>query len=403
MTTKQEYEAFRGHRLWVLADLTAKMASEVSGRSADDRHTLARVIAVAKYIKSYRPVEPYLFMANRLNEAEAISTFLDQINGQLSGWDSSAAMLPATAKVVDQYCDQALTHIADSKWPSARKGREADAFAEAADAYRVAADSSLSGIEKDIIDASNRLEQLEAKARDLAAESETREAEATVALATIAEVQAAQATNAQASLQIELKRINDAAEAQRKELLAASEVLLASLRQNEEAGNDLVKMVADQTTGGGYLQFANKEKRAHTTWNCIGGAAGLVAFVYLALFVGERTLTVDASILKVGVSLTLVALSVYAFREAGKRQKQSVEARYRALDVIAMPPFTQGLPVPEQLELRMLMGSRLFGATAEPAPTGKSRLNSRSVSVSLDENAVKAITEIVRAAGVAQN
>jgi hypothetical protein len=108
---------------------------------------------------------------------------------------------------------------------------------------------------------------------------------------------------------------------------------------------------------------------------------------------------VEGAVLRVGISLTIVALSAYAFREAGKRQRQSVEARYRALDVLALPPFSNGLSEEQGERLRYLMGERLFGSHVEASST--TRKSGDAANVSVDPSTIRALTDAYRAAKTA--
>lgn len=398
MTTRQEVEAFKQHRLWGSIDGISRVVEESAGRSQTDRETLARVLAVAKYVKSYRAVEAYLFPgSNRIGILDALAAMFDTIDSQLAGWDRDGAMLATTVGALDTYCDQILQQVAASAWPTARKGRSADAFAEAADAYRVQADASLEGIEAEVVSVNDRLTELLATADQIEVASRQREIEATAAVALISETQEAQTENAQESLQQELKRVTEAAQAQRDELGVEAQRFLAGLRDNYDTGNDLVKLIADQSVGGEYLRFAETEKRAYRLWNILGVIAGLVAFVYLAIVFWVDKPSLEGSILKLGISLSVLGLSAYAFREAGKRQRQSIEARYRALDVIAMPPFSKGLSKPQREQLTYLMGERLFGRSVESAASKrKSDDKVNAFNFSVDAATIKTVADTIQ-------
>ncbi|KQV08155.1 hypothetical protein [Leifsonia sp. Root112D2] len=413
MTTREEIDAFKQHRLWALTAQTIRGLGDAKGRSSTDRETIARTLAITKYVNGCRSIEAYLFPADREAQANNIAGQVDVIASQLAGWDQDAAMLPPTVASLDSASDQILAYITQYTWPTVL-GRSANVrvLAEIAESYREAAEQSLQAVEDGAATVQGRFTEIEAEASALIAEAETRGKEAAASLASIAETQAAQAENAQGQLQQVLKKVQGAAEGaqtdiravaenDREHMKAEAENLLAGLRENHETGNELVRKVADQSVGGGYLEFAKSEKMASTRWNVIGIVAVVAAFIYLALvFWSQQATTVESSILKLGISLSVVGFSAYAFREGGKRQRQSLEARYRALDVLAMPPFSKDLTEEQQQRLRFIMGERLFASSAERALSGKSHVRDTATPgiAGFDEATIASAIELVRAA-----
>ena len=403
MTTPEEVAAFKQHRIWAKADTLASAAAAATPRSPTDKETIARVIAVAKYVKAFRAVEPYLFSTAREAQAETLASYLDTAEGQVAGWDQSAAMLPPTMAAIDSSIDSVLSSLFAYQWPPLRRGRE-DILTQAADAYRAATDQSLATVDIEVEAAKAELAAVKAEADVLKADSEARAAEAIAAVATIKEVEAAQSENATNSLQIELKKVNDAALAQREELETQAADIIKTLEHARDSGNKLLANVADQTTAGAYLDFANKELRAYRLWNGLGAGSVALAFLFLvAVFAGQtldlwnETDGTENVVLKVGITVSLAGFSAYAFREAGKRMRQSIEARYRNLDVVALPSFAKDLEKEKQAELRYLMGVRLFGSTVESA-SGKSKQQDKTntFNLSVEPETVRALGEAVK-------
>jgi hypothetical protein len=349
---------------------------------------VARTVAVAKYVKSFRPIEPYLFPTQRISQADAVAAQTDSIRGQLAGWDRAAAMLPPTIQAIDAACDQVLLYLSTLNWPSGRRGTEADGFFASTEAYRQTADRSLEGIAEQLTAAQGRLVELESKATALAEESIARALDSEAALDSLQAAEAIQDVNAAAKLEKALDLVQTRATQQRDSVLADATTMLTSLRENQKSGNELIAQVADQAVGGGYLDFAKAEKKAYGWWNAIAISAALVAFAYLVIVFQSNQHNVEGAVLRVGISLTIVALSAYAFREAGKRQRQSVEARYRALDVLALPPFSNGLSEEQGERLRYLMGERLFGSHVEASST--TRKSGDAANVSVDPSTIRA-------------
>ena len=304
-------------------------------------------------------------------------------------------MIPQTIAAIDACCEQILVYLGTLNWPSGRRGTDGDGYFAAAESYRLAADQSLMGIAEQISATEARLIELANQATVLADASTERTAEAQESLRTIQALNEVQTTNADRYLDEVLTEVRAKAQTQRLTFSDEAAKHLKSLEENHESGNDLIKMVADQAVGGGYLDFAKAEKRAYGRWNGIAIAAAVVAFVYLVFIFRTDEHTVDGAVLRVGISLTMVALSAYAFREAGKRQRQSVEAHYRALDVLALPPFSKGLSDAQGEQLRYLMGERLFGSHVVAG--AQSNKSGDAMNISVDPATVKAVTDAYKA------
>ena len=60
MTTKNDVDTFKHHQLWASADDLIAVASAAVCRTTTDRYTVARALSIAKYVKSFRPIETYL-------------------------------------------------------------------------------------------------------------------------------------------------------------------------------------------------------------------------------------------------------------------------------------------------------------------------------------------------------
>jgi hypothetical protein len=400
VTTPEEITAFKQHRIWGKSDSLAAIAATAVPRSPSDKETIARALAVAKYVKAFKAIEPYLFSSARESQAETLSSYLDTIEGQIAGWDQSAAMLPPTMAAIDTSIDSVLSALFSYQWPPLRRGRE-DILTQTADAYRTATDQSLASVEEQVAVAKTELAAIQQSVALLTTDSEARAIEAATAVAAIAEVAAAQSENASASLQIELKKVDGEASAQRDELAKRADALIVTLESARDSGNKLLANVADQATAGAYLDFANKELAAYRLWNILGGSAVALAFVFLAaVFLGPllewwpETDGTESVVLKVGITVSLAGFSAYAFREAGKRMRQSIEARYRNLDVVALPSFAKDLKQEKQDELRYLMGVRLFGSSVKSASgSSKSRDSSNTLNLAVDPETVRALAE----------
>ena len=151
MTTREEIDAFKKHRLWDLTVQVTRDLGDANGRSSTDRETIARALAIAKYLNGCRSSEVYLFPAGREVQADNIAGQVDIIVSQLAGWDRDAAMLPPTVASLDSAGDQILAYIDQFAWPTVL-GRRANVrvFAEIAESYREAAEQSLQPVEASV-------------------------------------------------------------------------------------------------------------------------------------------------------------------------------------------------------------------------------------------------------------
>lgn len=346
-------------------------------------------------------------------QAENIWSHLRTITRQLAGWDHEGAMSPSTESTIDQSCDYVLDYLRDYAWPVARKGRGPEVFEVAADSYRQAAEASLGGIESSVAAQQRELDRLSLAADDTAARADESLRQAATVLEMLKGANENVADNANVALADALSAMNSKEATQRaaqkkmfenvlKAMSNESEQAIRELRQARDTGNELVRMVADQSVGGEYLKFAENEKAASLRWNGIGIAAVILAFGYLVIAYWapdwgwvKATIADENIWIKIGISLSLAGFSAYAFREAGKRMRQSVDARYRALDVLALPPFLKDLEPATQEQLRVLLGQRLFAGVPD-AHRDKSGDSTASLNLAVDPSTVKAVAELLR-------
>ena len=405
MTTKQEIDDFRSHGLWGEVDAARLTLSGIAGRTDDDRATLRRARTTVDYLGKYKAVPADLLPSDRVAQANEFAARVADIRNQVEGWDQSAAMLPPTSAAIDVACDRILAHLSNFGWLPMQRELWTAAMQNAADAYRASIEASiaqakldLAGIETQIRASETVLQESLDQSRKAAAAAET--AKTDLEANVVAQDAAAKTQLAAAVAEIKAKGEEERAE-QRKR----ASTHLAALQADYEAGNSLIKKIADQSVGGEYLAFAKRELWAYRIWAGLGIAGVVLAFGFLVVvFVGplvgdwiKPTTGTDNVLLKLGISLSVAGFSVFAFREAGKRQRQSVEARYRALDVVALPPFVRDLSEAQQQQLRFLMGERLFGAPVESAADRRRKGTDNSFSLSIDPALVRELVEVVRA------
>jgi hypothetical protein len=403
VTTQQEIDDFKAHPLWDEIANTLVALTNRPARTADDRATVRRAKTTLDYLAKYKAFPPELLPSGRLIQASGFQPAVAAIRNQIEGWDESAAMLPPTTAAIDESCDTILNGLSSFTWPPMQREQWTAAMQAAAEAYRTGTEGALVAAQLGLAGVDTQIRASHTVLEDSQIQAQASAAEAAAARAEIAALAATQDEVAKTKLQTTTAEILAAAEAQRTELQGEAKTYLDGLRANYDTGNALIKKIGDQSVGGEYLNFAKREHWSYRIWSGLGILGVLVAFLFLlVVFVGPLTGTwikattgTDNVLLKLGISLSVAGFSVFAFREAGKHQRQSVEARYRALDVVALPPFVRDLTEPQQQQLRFLMGERLFGSTVEGEVSKRRRKGTdNSFTLNVEPESLRAIKDL---------
>lgn len=391
MTTRDELDKFKDLELWTTISETIGEAQNARARSADDRATLTRVKSVLEYVASYKQMPAAVFPSSREDTAQQLASQVEQVKTQIAGWDQDAGLLPQTVSQIDNSLDQVLMTVRDSGWPALFKESRARIYREAADSFVQASEASLTTLLSDVTRAQEQLGALYESVQQLKDEADARSEQAQSALREIESGREEQANQAEGELRAALQRIEanaakvaeelaSTAASQRANLEDEASEMLQRLRDAEKEGNELVSMVSDQSTGGGYLEFAEKEHKAYRIWVLTGA---LVTAIVLGWFAVEfhtlETLSVGVTVFKLGLTVSGLGFAAFAFREATKRSKRAVEARYRALDLLALRPYTHDLQDEQREKLTYLLGQRLFGTSVEGPSRASGESNSPSI------------------------
>ncbi|MEH3088726.1 MAG: hypothetical protein PGN24_03690 [Microbacterium arborescens] len=410
MTTRADVDSFKQHKLWGEAKEALESWQESKPLTATDRHTVDRSINCLRYLLAFRPIPPALFPSNRIDVAERLLSSVRTLLDTWKDWDENAPMTVAQVADVDASCDQLLTLLQDYRWPPLQKESRAQIYQEAADGYRAIAEQSLSALNDEIADRRAELEELEEQVGVLRADSQQRAAEATAALTAIEEMRETLSENAAEQLQIELGKARSASKDSRDEDHGAFESFFADMRQRaEEAvdglevsaqdGRNLLQIVGDQSQAGGYLKFAQREKVGYRLWIGVGVLSVAATVSYLAYEFAQLSRSPEPGlaliIFKSALSVTAIAFSGFCFREAGKRQRQSLDARYRALDLLALRPFTEGMEDDQASLLRGMLGERLFKS---PPDEASRRSDEKITTLKIDLGDLKTLGEIAKTA-----
>lgn len=382
MTSPADIEAFKRHPLWEVA-ATLKNELRASRPLSDiDRATIARAKNVVQYIASFSNVPPDLFPSQRVDQAHTFLRVLLSLESQVQGWDQAGAMSPNTVNQIDTLCDQILGELSRAYWPLLPNPTRSTVFLEAARTYVEVSEASLQALQADA-----ELAHSEAQAALLASSAATQmvqsisaDAQSTISQFVTEQAEVTEewkATHTSALAQVESdaqeqrQRLDEEAQRQRELHDSAAQGSLASLADDARRGQELVQRVGDQARAGGYDKFATRERRAYRLWITAGTLAVLCTLTYLGFELREIaglqvTPDLTVTLLKTGLSVTAIAFSGFCFREAGKRQRNAIEANYRALDLLALEPFTEGMTDVEANSFRRMLGERIFASAPEP-------------------------------------
>lgn len=395
MTTREDVEAFDNHPVWDALGALQVEVHDASPRTDIDRHTLARVGAVASYVVGYRPIDAHLFPSSRESVATTVLGHVQSITSQLEGWDRAAAMTATTVAQLDAHADALMESVRNGGWPSLQKESRAAAIRQAADEFRIQAELSITTIQADVATIEEKLTEAKSDLAHITDQADARASEMDAAVLAVEAAIAGQETKANAELKRVLAVIQTEADRHRDELSGSSATLVESLRQDAELGQKLVRLVGDQAVAEGYYRFAKREMWAYRAWNFFGiiVAVATVAFLVWA-FRDIESLSVQAVIVRAVLSLPALGLATYAFGQASRRHRQSVEARYRALDLLALPPFSNDMDPAQQEKLRVVLGERLFAAPPSTKDPAKSSESGNTVTLNLDQ--MKVLTEVMK-------
>jgi hypothetical protein len=372
VTTPDDVQAIRQHKLWPAAEGLRNNVQRAKGRTATDRHTLARVEAALTYLLGYKSLDAHLYPSGPYssNVFQNLQGVVAQIASQVEGWDRGAAMSSSTVNQLDQQADRLLDALANAPWPSLQKESRAQVVIEAAGAFQRATESSVEMLLHEIERGQDEMRVVRSSLGDLETEAMERGEQAKVAIEAIEHARQKNVAEAKASVNEALKLEAMQAHELRATYEKQAQDHLDSLAKNAERGQELVNLVGDQAVGEGYARFADNEMMAHRWWNVVGVVAGVAVVVYLGWeFRQLNEVTLQTAIVRVALSVPGLGIAAYAFQQASRRHKQSVEARYRALDLLALGPFTNEMHVDQQTLLRVALGQRLFASNQSDVDT----------------------------------
>lgn len=370
MTTQDELKEARNHSAWTALDDLLKRLSASTPRSATDRETVTRVQAITQYVRRFRSLNVRLLPSDRLSTLQRIETAASYLSNLIDGWDQSGAMPNSTVSNLDRYSDELLKNVAT--WPPLNKAERDRVGEKAEEAAQTATSNALKALLADTQSAQEFLTQIRqtaestsAQSRELTAQAQHALEELQAQLSTTETLAADQRQADQAKVEMEFEgqqaEIAIAAEEQRKELKKEAQALIEKLNIDKATATKLLAFVSDGSVSGGYGKYAKAQLHAYRLWNGLGGVTAIAGISYLIWHFQDITgLDVAVTITRAALSLPIFGFAAFAFNQATLRHRNSEEATYRALDLLALPPFTNDMPEEDRSQLRMIMGQRIF-------------------------------------------
>lgn len=371
MTSREDIESIRKHAVWAtIADLRERVRV-ATPQGSTDRETLARIEAVLSYAGAYKSFGAHLFPSTWGTDFSNLNTYLAYVGSNLDDWNQSAPMPRSVVTNIDSYLDNVLTIL--TNFASLQKESRARVIAEVGDSYRIAAEASLNALQTQISELREKLETAETKLNDSLAEAQAARQATDDAKQEITQALAEADDRAKTALDDRMTDFKSRSTLHYNQVIQQADEVIAGMHLKEEEAKGLLQVVADASVAGGYQKYATREQKAFQVWNTIGLSIAAVVAVYLGIrFWNIEELTIQESIVRAAISLPGLAVAGYCLRQAGLRQKEAIEAKYRELDLIALPPFTDAMDEQQKSELRMLLGRRIFGKSVQQAAEGKS-------------------------------
>ena len=375
MTTSEEIREAQDHSAWGILDRLIKEASSTKPRSGTDRETISRLLAVAQYVRRYRSSDFRLMPRGPLSNLAFIANEAQLISDLLEGWDQRGGMTPSTTQSINQYLDGLLEDV--SGWPALPSTERERAAEDSERSDRAVISTAIDTLLADVVHAQEQLakvEQLlqsvESKTLGLTSEASDALQQLSIALEENADAakQQRQADHEQAEAVAKKQRAAITAKANESINLLSDEaqIVVNDIKKHEATASKLLAFVSDGTVSGGYGKYAQAELNAYRLWNTLGAATALAGVAYLIWHFSDiSNLDASVTITRAALSLPLFGFTAFAFRQATIRHRHSVDAKYRALDLLALPPFTNDMPEADRSQLRMIMGQRIFSRLPE--------------------------------------
>lgn len=359
-------QSFIDHEVWQKIALVKEELKTKPPKSDLDKFAIRRIHAALGALNPMRDLAVEVITPAALEEMNSVLPLVEQIRSQLQAWDSSAAMSDATISNIHTSIDNVLQSVKALPLPPVKSRLqvgidEVRAVRETIDSYQRTLNDEISSVRA----SQQQAEQFRA---ELESDAEVWRAEA---------ANIAQEVKSDTASRIEklLEEFDGELEEQRSKM----DTQLEELKALRELGGKLTKQIGDQAKAEGYAELAISEHKTYITWNLVGGVA-VLSFIILLIwlyFNGESTL--PQVLTKFTLALGAGGLSTYAFRQATQSKRYQLEAKYKALDMMAITPYMEGLNDELRQELQKFLGLRLFDHPFGVRDSGKTSDSSATV------------------------
>lgn len=374
MATSLEDE-YTSNPLWQAiddADLAAR-AKEALDPSDADR--LRRVQALASFARSQKAQSAFLLPTGWRDYAASLAEHFTELTRQVNGWDAAGAMVPMSVAQIEASCDAILT-LSAATWPPLSGGPASKQVLQIAKDFESSVSDEATRLRSGYGELTKLLEATEGQVDTLTTTVSAYEANL-VAMATDA-----QATVKAATIAATTEVASVVAEGQSQYAVSATElsdrtsVILADLELKAVQAKRLITLIGGAGISDGYTKYADRQQRAAFGWNLAAVLLGVGAVFWIGAIFWEVTKNPSMEptnvVLKTAVSVTALTVAGFMSRLGKHHRDQAVKARFRALDMIALGPFTEDLTERQRQGLKYVVGLSAFGPEFESEETQKS-------------------------------
>jgi gas vesicle protein len=147
-------------------------------------------------------------------------------------------------------------------------------------------------------------------------------------------------------------------------------------------------LLSGKMLAGGYAQQAEEEKKSADSMRnasvlCLVAILAVVIYSLIELSGGE--ITIERSLVKLGLLLFLLAPAAYLARESTKHRNEHYALKQTALDLNAIGPFIASLNKEEQDLIKTKIAERLFCSNRDKQDTNTFPINAHEVIIKLIE------------------
>jgi hypothetical protein len=152
---------------------------------------------------------------------------------------------------------------------------------------------------------------------------------------------------------------------QEAEYVSNAEGVIKALEEQQKKAGRVVALIGGAGMADGYNAYADSQTTAAFRWNLAAVVLGVAAVIYLAVALWDLRVATEVPspaviVLKSAVSITGLSVAGYMARIASNHRKQAVKAKFRAMDLVALGPFTEELAEEQKQTLVYGVGVSAF-------------------------------------------